>query len=192
VVFSKLDLKKGYHQVPVNPADVQKTAVITPFGLFEYVRMPFGMQNSGQTFQRLMDRILACLEYTFVCLDDILVASRSYEEPAVHLPEVLQRLQANGLVLNDKKCLFAVPALDFLGHRVSAARIAPLEGRVAAVKNFPQPKTVRQLQSFLGMVNFYRRFIPGAAKILRPLTDALKGGQRKLVERMPEMQAVFQ
>jgi cleavage and polyadenylation specificity factor subunit 1 len=94
-------------------------------------------------------------------------------------------------VLNEKKCLFAVQALDFLGHRVSAAGIAPLESRVAAVKNFPQPKTIRQLQSFLGMVNFYRRFIPGAARVLRPLTDALKGGQKKQVEWKQEMQEAF-
>jgi hypothetical protein len=157
VVFSKLDLKKGYHQVPVHPADVAKTAVITPFGLFEYVRMPFGMRNAGQTFQRLMERILAGLEFCFVYLDDILVASKDGQEHQRHLHTIFERLQANGLVLNKNKCLFAVQALDFLGHRVSAAGIAPLESRVAALRNFPQPKTIRQLRSFLGMVNFYRR-----------------------------------
>jgi hypothetical protein len=190
-VFSKLDLKKGYHQVPVHPDDVAKTAVITPFGLFEYIRMPFGMRNAGQTFQRLMDKILAGLQHSFVYLDDILVASKNHQEHVEHLREVFQRLQANGLVLNQKKCLFAVSALDFLGHRVSAEGIAPLSNRVAAVKNFPQPKTVKQLQSFLGMINFYRRFIPGPAKISRQLADTLKGSQKKQVEWKQDMAAAF-
>jgi Reverse transcriptase (RNA-dependent DNA polymerase) len=134
--------------------------------------MPFGMRNSDQTFQRLMDKILAGLSYCFVYLDDILIASRDMVQ---HLRTVLSRLRDNGLILNRKKCVFAAASLDFLGHRVSAEGISPLESRVAAVKSFPQPKNVRQMQSFLGMINFYRRFIPRAARILKPLTDSSKG-----------------
>ena len=84
-VFSKLDLRKGYHQVPVREADIHKTAVVTPFGLFEFLRMPFGLRNAGQTFQRMMDEILAGLDYCFVYYDDILVGSRSVEEHRIHL-----------------------------------------------------------------------------------------------------------
>jgi hypothetical protein len=174
-IFSKLDLQKGYFQVPVAAADVAKTAIITPFGLFEFLRMPFGLKNAGMTFQRLMDRIFFDLPFTFVYLDDLLIASQSAEDHRRHLTEVLQRLQDNGLVLNVGKCQFGLPALDFLGHSVSAAGVAPLPARVEAIRTFPRPAVVRELQAFLGLFNFYRRFVPRAAAIVKPLTDALRG-----------------
>jgi hypothetical protein len=102
--FSKLDLQKGYLQVPVAAADVPKTAVITPFGLFEFVRMPFGLKNAGMTFQRLMDSILNGLPFVFVYLDDILIASPCLESHRSHIAEVLRILQQNGLVINANKC----------------------------------------------------------------------------------------
>jgi transposase InsO family protein len=175
VIFSKLDLQKGYFQVPVAAADVAKTAVITPFGLFEFLRMPFGLKNAGMTFQRLMDRVLFDIPYVFVYLDDMLVASRSAEEHRRHLREVLRRLQANGLVINASKCVWAQPSVEFLGHNISAAGLSPLPQRVEAISKFPQPQTVKQLQAFLGLFNFYRRFVPAAAAVIRPLTDALRG-----------------
>lgn len=175
-VFSKLDLKNGYLQIPLHPSAVPKTAIITPFGLFEFIRMPFGLKNAGMSFQRLMDRVLSGLPFVFVYIDDILVASPDRSTHMEHLRAVLQRLQSAGLVLNIDKCVFAQPTVDFLGHRLSAAGSFPLQDKVAAILKHPAPNTVKELQQFLGMVNFYRKFLHNAAKILAPLTDALKGG----------------
>jgi hypothetical protein len=165
--FSKLDLKQGYHQILMRAKDIKNTAIITPFSLLEYTRMPFGLRNSGQTFQRMMDRVFAGLEGVFCYLDDILVASPDPESHRQHLRKLLSRLREYGLV-NAKKCVFGQTAVEFLGHSVTGDRAAPLEDKTAAIRAFPRPTTVKELQGFLGTVNFYHRFIPGAARILAP------------------------
>jgi len=190
-VFSVLDLRKGYHQVPVREEDVHKTAVITPFGLFEYLRMPFGLRNAAQTFQRLMDEVLAGLPFVFCYLDDILVASRNHQEHVAHLEVVFTRLQQHGLVLNGEKCVLGQSSVTYLGHQVTASGVLPLKKRVEAIEQFPQPKTVRQLMQYLGMINFYRRFLRGAAALLKPLSDALRGGQQTVLVWTSEMNQAF-
>jgi hypothetical protein len=178
-VFSKLDLKKGYLQVPVAAADVAKTAIITPFGLFVFVRMPFGLKNTGMTFQRLMDSLLGDLPFAFIYLDDILVASPSLELHRRHLSQVFSLLEQSGLVINAKKCIFGQGSIEFLGHRLSAAGSGPLPSCMDAIASFPRSSTVCQLQAFLGLFNFYRKFIPVAARLILPLTHALRGGPRR-------------
>jgi hypothetical protein len=130
------------------------------------------------TFQRLMDTVLGGLPFAFVYLDDILVASPDEKSHWYHLQAVFSVLQQNGLVINPEKCLLACSTVDFLGHRLSSAGIGPLPSRVQAIADFPRPATVKQLQAFLGLFNFYRRFIPAAAKLVRPLTGALRGGPK--------------
>jgi hypothetical protein len=177
-VFSKLDLKKGYLQVPVAAANVAKTAIITPFGLFEFVRMPFCLKIAGMAFQCLMDSLLGDLLFAFVYLDDILVASPSLEHHCRHLSQIFSLREQSGLVINTEKCIFGQGSIEFLGHQLSAANSSPLPSRMDAITSFPRPATVQQLQAFLGLFNFYRKFILAAARLILPLTHTLRGGPR--------------
>jgi hypothetical protein len=124
--------------------------------------------------------VLAGLDFTFVYRDNILIASHSEAEHLVHLCQLFERLQRFGFVINSGKYIFGQSSVEFLGHqvRVSAQGALPLQGNVRAILDFPQPQLVKQLQGFLGSVNFYRRFLPGAAKFLKLLTDSLKGSPK--------------
>jgi len=174
-IFSKIDLKKAFHQIPVAIDDIPKTAVITPFGLFEYLMMPFGLRNAAQSFQRHIDNVLSDCPFSRPYLDDILVFSPDLQTHKSHLSSVLKKLNDHNLVINLKKCTFFAEEVQFLGHLLSHKGIRPLPSKLETIALLKLPKTVTNLRSFLGAVNFYHRFIPNASSLLAVLTSLATG-----------------
>jgi len=174
--FSTLDLQSGYWQIPMSPADAVKTAFHGPRGLYQFKLMPFGLKNAPASFQRAMDLVLAGLVGVscWVYLDDIIIASSSFERHLVDLEAVLTRLQSAGFTVKLSKCTFAQPSLHFLGHVISKDGVRADPRKTQALHDMPAPKNVFELRSFLGGAGYFRRFIKGYGQIASPLTRLLK------------------
>ncbi|UYV83583.1 hypothetical protein LAZ67_23001537 [Cordylochernes scorpioides] len=178
--YSTMDLKTGYWQVEVDERDREKTAFVTPDGLYEFMVMPFGLCNAPATFERMMDNVLMGLKWN-ICLcylDDIVVYSDTFEEHLERLSKVLSCLQQAGLTINPDKCLFGSTRIKILGHVVDKDGIQPDSEKVEAIKKFPVPKSVCDIQSYLGLCSYYRRFIKNFSKIAAPLQILLKKDQK--------------
>jgi len=177
-VFSKLDLRLGYHQIRVLEEDIPKTAFITRYGSYEYTIMSFGLTNAPATFSQLMNYIF--MEYldkfVVVYLDDILVYSKNKEEHAEHPRLILAKLQEHKLYAKYSKCELWLPEVTYLGHVISKDGIAVKPERIQAILDWTPPKTVKQVRSFLRLASYCRRFIKNFSKIAKPLTNMLHKG----------------
>jgi hypothetical protein len=175
-VFSKLDLRSGYHQVRIQPDHVPRTAFRTRYGHYQSKVLTFGLTNAPATFMRLMNDVMRPLldKCVVVFLDDILVYSRNADEHKEHLVQVLELLRKHKLYAKRSKCEFGVNQVEFLGHVVSGYGIHTCADKVEAIRNWPEPRTVKDVRSFLGLAGYYRRFVRDYAKIARPLSNLSK------------------
>ena len=169
--FSTLDLASGYWQVEVSPEDREKTAFSTPYGLYQFRVMPFGLCNAPATFQRLMEEVLAGLHWTncLVYLDDIIVFSQTIEDHLDKLREVFSRLRDAGLKIKPTKCHLLQRSVHYLGHVVSAEGIKTDPEKIRSVSDWPTPSNRKELKQFLGLVSYYRRFVRGFSQLASPL-----------------------
>lgn len=174
--FSVFDLKSGFHQVPLHAGDGPKTAFSTPYGHYEFKRMPFGLRNAPATFQRLMDSVLAGLQGNelFIYLDDIVVYASSLREHEIKFNKLATKLRAANLKLQPAKCGFLHKEVVYLGHIISENGVKPCPEKITAVRDFPPPKNARNVREFLGLAGYYRRFIDKFSSISKPLTELLK------------------
>ncbi|KRZ52308.1 Retrovirus-related Pol polyprotein from transposon 17.6 [Trichinella nativa] len=177
--FSTLDMASGYWQVEVADEDKEKSAFATPFGLYQFRVMPFGLCNAPATFQRLMETVLCGLHWTtcMVYLDDIIVFSKDAAEHLEKLEEVFSRLQGAGLKIKPSKCHLFQKRVKYLGHVVSRDGVQPDPEKIKAVEQWPSPKCGKELQQFLGLASYYRRFVKGFAQIAEPLHRLTEKGK---------------
>lgn len=191
--LTTLDLCKGYWQVPLSPESQEMTAFKTPFGHFQFCVLPFGLHGAPATFQRMMDQILRGTEkFAAAYLDDIIIYSQTWQEHLDHLKDVLLRIKNAGLTIRPDKCTLARAETQYLGYVLGHGVIRPQVGKVEAIKNAERPVTKKQVRSFLGLVGWYRRFIPNFSERAFALTDLTKKDKPNKVNWTQDCEKAFQ
>jgi len=177
-VFSKLDLRSGYHQLKVRAEDIEKTAFVSRYGHYEYTVVPYGLTNAPSVFMNLMNKLFMKYldKFVVVFIDDILIFSKSKEEHAEHLRIVLQILRENQLYAKFNKCEFWLDQVAFLGHIVSGRGVEVDPSKIESVMSWSRPTSPTEIRSFLGLAGYYLRFIKGFSQISAPLTKLLRKG----------------
>lgn len=173
-LFSKLDLASAYQQIHLEEESKEYTTINTHKGLFCYNRLPFGVASAPSIFQRVMDNILQGLKHVCVYLDDILITGPTEEAHLQNLDTVLTRLESAGMRLKRNKCAFLLPTVEYLGHKISAQGLQPTDEKIRAINNAPAPTDISQLKSFLGLINYYCKFLPNLSNTLAPLYRLLQ------------------
>jgi hypothetical protein len=190
--ITTLDLARGYWQIPMDESSREVTAFITPFGLFEFLVMPFGLHTAPATFQRLMNSLLRDFQkFSGAYLDDVVIFSCSWGEHMEHLSSVFTTLHKAGLTIKPSKCSFGFDRTLYLGHIIGGGDIRPDPQKVEAVVNFQRPITKRDVRSFLGLIGYYRKFLKDFSNKAAPLTALTKKGQPDRVNWSEECEASF-
>lgn len=175
--FSVIDLKSGFHQIPLKETDIEKTAFSINNGKYEFTRLPFGLKNAPSIFQRALDDILREFigRCCYVYIDDIIIFSKSENEHFEHIGNIFKTLEEANMKVQLDKCNFFKKEVEFLGYIITPLGIKTNPEKVRAIENFPQPQNLKELRSFLGMSGYYRRFIKDYSKLAKPLTSLLRG-----------------
>jgi len=189
--FSKLDFCKGYWQIPMSADERQKTAFSTPIGLYQFTRMPFGLQNACATYSRMMRRVLDGMQQTDNFVDDVLSFTDGWSQHLQELRELFRRVQKAGLTVKPSKCYFGYDKIEYVGHVVGQGQLRTMEDKVSRIVEAPQPRTKTQLRAFLGLSGYYRRFVPSYATVAAPLTDLLRKGSPNKLEWGNAQEAAF-
>ena len=188
--FTTLDLCAGYHHIPLEKSSIPKTAFNSPFGKYEYIKVPFGLAQALAYFQELMTGILKDFPFAMAYLDDIIIFNRTPQEHLTHIHMVFEKLRTANLSMKKSKCNFFSKEIQYLGHILSATGICPLPSKTQAIHNMNAPTTPKLVRAFLGLVGYYRKFIKGFAKVAKPLT--LLTRQQVKFEWMSDHQTAFE